>query len=110
MVSGADLHPAAKFQFERAAREYARWRAVTEDKRSPAAAWWWETAMMALHQPEIMPPEICQRLELPLGTSYHAGAEVFIDAIAPQTVLPWPDQFPRNTTPHETDQPEFPLG
>ena len=39
------MHPATRFQFERAAREYADWREVPEDERSPAPAWWWQTAL-----------------------------------------------------------------
>ncbi|HMH97552.1 MAG TPA: hypothetical protein VK577_13355 [Bradyrhizobium sp.] len=30
------MHTAARLQFERAAREFAQWRAVPEDERSPA--------------------------------------------------------------------------
>jgi hypothetical protein len=29
------MHPAANIQFERAVREFAQWRAVPEDERSP---------------------------------------------------------------------------
>jgi hypothetical protein len=38
--SGLDsgMHAAAKMQFERAGREFARWRAVPDDDRSPAPA------------------------------------------------------------------------
>jgi hypothetical protein len=38
------MHPAAKFQFERAAREYSQWCAVPEKERSSAPAWWWQPA------------------------------------------------------------------
>ena len=38
------MHPAAKLQFERIVVEFARWRAVAEDERPPAPAWWWGPA------------------------------------------------------------------
>ena len=34
------MHPAAKVQFDRVVREFAQWRAVPADERSPAPAWW----------------------------------------------------------------------
>jgi hypothetical protein len=46
------MHQAAKFQFERAAREFAQWRAVPEDGRSPAPAWWWQPAFEVVAQHE----------------------------------------------------------
>ena len=39
------MHPAAKLQFERVVIEFARWRALTEDDRPPAPAWWWGPAV-----------------------------------------------------------------
>lgn len=90
------MNPAARFPFERAALEFARWRAVPEHERSPAAAWWWATAMAARNQLEPMPQALCENLELPAGSTYAAGAGVFIAAIAEQASLPWPDQFPRD--------------
>lgn len=89
------MHPAAKFQFERAAREYTRWRAVPEDDRSPAAAWWWSTALAARTEQEPMPALLSHNLELPPGSTYAVGAALLITAIAEQTALPWPDEFPR---------------
>jgi hypothetical protein len=97
------MSPAARFQFERAAREFAQWRAVPEDERSPAAAWWWATAMSARNATELMPPLLCQNLELAEGSSYAAGAEIFIAAIAGQAFLPWPDQFPREYKPRSEE-------
>jgi hypothetical protein len=38
------MHQALKFQFERLVREFAQWRAVPENERSPAPAWWWQPA------------------------------------------------------------------
>ena len=38
------MHQAADVQFERAVHEFSRWRAVPEQARSPAPAWWWGTA------------------------------------------------------------------
>ena len=39
------MHPAAVLQFERMIGEYNTWRAVPEQERSPAPAWWWGSAM-----------------------------------------------------------------
>ncbi|HEY0331289.1 MAG TPA: hypothetical protein VGC77_19580 [Rhodopseudomonas sp.] len=89
------MHSAAKFQFERIVREYARWRAVAEDERSPAAAWWWGPALQLRDQPEAMPSEFCGALGLPQGSSFADAARVLLAAIAEQTSLPWPDEFPR---------------
>jgi hypothetical protein len=89
------MHPAAEFQLERVAREFAQWRAVPEAQRSPAPAWWWQPAFEAREQPEEMSPVLCHHLELPVGSTYAAGAAVLMAALADQTSLPWPDEFPR---------------
>jgi|SRR3954447_8845353 len=89
------MHPAARMQFARIAAEYANWRAVAEDERSPAPAWWWGPAMEAVDEPETMSPEFCASLELPGGSSYGAAAGVLMEALAGQTSLPWPDEFPK---------------
>jgi hypothetical protein len=91
------MHPAAKFQFERTAREFAQWRAVPEADRSPAPAWWWQPAMEVVAQHEEMGALICYRLQLPVGSTYAAGAAVLMATLADQTSLPWPDEFPRKT-------------
>jgi hypothetical protein len=82
-------------QFERIAAEYATWRAIAENERSPAPAWWWGPAMDALDEPETMRPELCASLELPAGACYRAAAGVLMAALAGQTSLPWPDEFPK---------------
>jgi hypothetical protein len=89
------LSAAATLQFERIANEFASWRAVAEDARSPAPAWWWGPAMDALDQAEPMSGYLCAALELPPGSTYGAGAEVLMKALAEQTSLSWPDEFPR---------------
>jgi hypothetical protein len=89
------MHPAAKVQFESIAAEYASWRAIAEDERSPAPAWWWGPAMDALDEAEPMTPELCASLELPGGSCYGAAAGVLMAALAGQTSLPWPDEFPK---------------
>ncbi|ABD89563.1 hypothetical protein [Rhodopseudomonas palustris] len=86
---------AARFQFERIVREYAVWRTVDDRERSPAAAWWWGPALAVLDEPEAMPPDFCRALQLPPGSTFARAASVFITAIADQTSLPWPDEFPR---------------
>jgi hypothetical protein len=89
------MHPAAKLQFERTAREFSDWSSVPEEDRSAAPAWWWQPAIEVVAQREELPVLICYRLELPVGSTYAAGASVLMAALAAQTSLPWPDEFPR---------------
>ena len=89
------MHPALKFQIERTAREYCKWRAIPEEQRSPAPAWWWQPAFEASTRPEPMAELTCIRLELPIGSTYAAGAAVLMASLFYQTSLPWPDEFPR---------------
>lgn len=90
------MYQAAKLQFERAVREFSRWRAVPEEDRSPAPAWWWQPAIDVVGQnAEEMTALLCHRLELPVGSTYAAGAKVLMATLADQTSLPWPDEFPR---------------
>ena len=67
------MHPAAKLQFERMIGEFARWRAVPEDERSPAPAWWWGPAMELRAEREILPAEWRALLGLPEGATYADG-------------------------------------
>ena len=89
------MHQAANAQFERAVREFAEWRAVPEKERSPAPAWWWGPALDVLGVRQPMPAEWCAGLELPDGSSFTDGAAVFLNLLAGQASLPWPDDFPR---------------
>jgi hypothetical protein len=89
------MHQAARFQFERTAREFAQWRSVPESERSPAPGWRWQPAFEVREQKEEMIPLLCHRLELPLGSTYAAGAAVLMATLAGQKSLPWPDEFPR---------------
>jgi hypothetical protein len=89
------MNQATQFQFERTVQEYAAWRAVPEDERSPAAAWWWGPALEMIDDQQPMPPAYCEALELPEGASYATAAAKLIDAIAEQIFLPWPNNFPR---------------
>jgi hypothetical protein len=100
------MHPAAKFQFERAVQEFARWRGVESEARSPAPAWWWDPALATLQGLEPMPAEWSQILGLPSASSYATGAQIFLNALADQTLLPWPDDFPRKFVPDEPDTPK----
>ena len=88
------MHQAANLQFERAVREFARWRAVPEQDRSLAPAWWWGPAFEVMGMQQPMPADWCARLELPNGSCFADGAAVFLDSLALQTSLPWPDDFP----------------
>jgi hypothetical protein len=89
------MHQAANVQFERAVREFAQWRAVPEQERSPAPAWWWGPAFEVLGVRQPMPAAWCASLELPENASYADGAEVFLKCLADQTSLPWTGDFPR---------------
>jgi hypothetical protein len=89
------IQPAAKFAFERTVQDYARWLAVKEEERSPAAAWWWSTALALYREQDAMPAAWAHAMALPSGASYADAAHVLMDALAGQTVLPWPEEFPR---------------
>ena len=89
------MHQAANVQFERAVDEFVRWRAVPEDERSPAPAWWWGPAFEVLGVQQPMPADCRARLELADSATYADGAEIFLKYLADQTSLPWPGDFPR---------------
>jgi hypothetical protein len=89
------MHQVANIQFERAVREFARWRAVPEQERSPAPAWWWGPAFEMRGVRQTMPAEWCSSLTLPAGSSFAIGAEVFLQSLAGQTSQPWAADFPR---------------
>jgi hypothetical protein len=94
------VHQAAKLQFERIASEFGSWRAIPDQERSPAPAWWWGPAMEALDKTDAMPPELCVSFELPPGSSYGGGAELLMKELAEQTSLAWPDEFPKKFQQH----------
>lgn len=89
------MHPAAKLQFERMIGEYVRWRQVPDEARSPAPAWWWGPATELRNIAEPLPVEWCAELGLPDGVTVGAGADVFLRAMAGETLVPWPYDFPR---------------
>ncbi len=104
---GISMHQAAIMQFERTVREFARWRAVPEDARSPAPGWWWGAALDALGTPQTMPPDWCARLELPLDASFDDGARLLLENLADQTALPWPGGFSDGVNHTEPPQMEI---
>jgi hypothetical protein len=89
----------------RKSRTELQWRAVPEKDRSPSPEWWWQPAFEAAGQNKEMPPLICQRLELPLSSTYAAGAEMLLATLADQTSLPWPDEFTRKFKKAEIPEP-----
>ena len=91
------MQPALTFQFERAVNEYAQWQAVPAEDRSEAPAWWWSTAIAAIDETATMPVEWCAILGVADQSTYAKGAEVFRNAFAGQTYLPWPESFPRKS-------------
>ena len=89
------MHRAANVPFERAVDEFVRWRAVPEEERSPAPAWWWGPAFEVLGVRQPMPADWCASLELADGATYADGARIFLKCLADQTSLTWPGDFPR---------------
>ena len=88
------MHRAADVQLARAIAEYVRWRAVPEQARSPAPAWWWGPAFELREVQMPLPVAWCASLDLADGATYADGARVFLDSLADQTTLPWPTEFP----------------
>ena len=89
------MHQTANVALERVVHEFAEWRGVPEDERSPAPAWWWGPAFEARELQQPMPAAWCSSLELPDGSSIAAGADVLLASLAGQTSLPWAGDFPR---------------
>ena len=92
------MYQASNVQFERALREFGQWRAVPEQSRSPAPAWWWGTAIDLCDLTTPMPKEWCEGLELAEGATYADGARVFLHLFADQKSLPSPDGFPGHSS------------
>jgi hypothetical protein len=92
------MQKATDVQFARAVDEFARWRAVPKQARSPAPAWWWGTAFERRDAREPMCEAWCASLELADGATYADGAKVFLDSLADQTSLPWAAGFPGDVT------------
>ena len=88
------MHPAARLQLARTIEEYRRWQMVDERDRSPAPGWWWGPALALREMPGALPGGFAQLLGLPEEASPAAAAELFLAALAGQTHLPWPEEFP----------------
>jgi hypothetical protein len=58
---------------------------VPEADRPPAPAWWWQPTFQVIDQQEEMPALFCYRLELPVGSTYAAGAAGLMIPIVKQT-------------------------
>lgn len=99
------MHPAAYMQFERAVREFARWRAIPKGQQSAAPAWWWGPAFEVRGQPQPMPADWCARLELPVGATLADGAAVLLKSIAEQTSPTWPGDFPGHARHSDPENP-----
>ena len=88
------MHSAAHAQFDRLVTEYQTWMAVPEGDRSPAPGWWWGPAIAWRTMPGALPDGYAQRLGLPDGAGHAEAAQLFLDALAGQVHLAWPEQFP----------------
>lgn len=93
-----------RFQFDRAMDEFAAWRAVEAEARSPAPAWWWDTAMSMRDDRRPMPEAYCRTLGLSAGSSFAAAAALLMAALADQTAPTDPRDFPRKREPDEPDR------
>lgn len=95
------MHPADFKQFDQIVHEYARWRAVPDDDRSPAPAWWWSPALAMIDCADPLTDAWGECLGLPAGSPVSTGARELLAALADQTQRPWPDEFPRKYRPKE---------
>lgn len=95
---------AAKFQFRRAIEEYARWLAVGESERSPAPAWWWAPAFAMRQERSEMPPQWAEMTGLLPNATFADAAGLFLQAMAGQTLMPWPEEFPHRYRPLQTSE------
>jgi hypothetical protein len=89
------MHQAKLIEFERMATEFAAWRAVEDEQRSPAASWWWGPAMALRHQRDPLPPQDCRRFALPQGASFADAADKVMAHLASQRSLASAADFPR---------------
>jgi hypothetical protein len=88
------MNQTASLPFENTVREFVQWRAVPEDARSPAPAWWWGPAFEARNIRQPMPDAWCSGLGLPNGATVASGADVLLTLLGDQTSLPWTGDFP----------------
>lgn len=89
------MHPAKLFQFERLAKEVSAWRAIPEDQRAPAGAWWWGPALELRSETGPLPAGFGAAFDLPEEASYADAAAQLLDWIAIQKSLAFPNEFPR---------------
>jgi hypothetical protein len=97
------MHPAATLQFERVVDEFVQWRAIAEDERPPAPAWWWGPAFEVRNVAVRLPSAWCAQLGLSDRATYAAGAGVLLASLAGQTDLPWPYDFSRKVCSADSD-------
>ena len=92
------MHQGSNVQFERALGEFAKWRAIPEQARSPAPAWWWGTAIELRDVTRPMPRQWCEGLQLAEGATYADGARFLLHLFADQRALPSADGFPGHSS------------
>lgn len=97
------MHPAAELQFERVVDEYAKWRAIAEDERPPAPAWWWGPALDVRQAATVLTPSSCRRLGLPDGATCADAAGLLLHLLAGQTSVSWPYDFSRKVMSTDSD-------
>jgi hypothetical protein len=89
------MHQSARIEFERVAREFARWRAVPEEERSPAPACWWGVAIALITDNELMPRGWCAFMKLPPSSTFGEAAAKLMDSMVDQTTWSSGNQCPR---------------
>jgi hypothetical protein len=97
------MHPATRLQFERVVDEYIQWRAIAEEERPPAPAWWWAPALDVREVAEVLARSTCSRLGLPTGSTCADAASLLLDAMAGQTSVSWPYDFSRRVISADSD-------
>lgn len=86
---------AAQLKFDRVAHEFAEWRAVPDKERSQAPPWWWGVAIEIMNEGDVMPPSLCNLMDIPSGATYAQAASKLMNTLSGQHVLPPHDEFPR---------------
>jgi hypothetical protein len=97
------MHASSAFRIARVAEEFARWRGVSDKRRSDAPGWWWGPALAIQNDPAPLPHEVAARLGLPPGARYADAAALILGHFEGQDYQPWPSNFPEKHVPRDED-------